>query len=703
MSVRSRLIAIFTSVLVIAILTPMTSHAALPGVLSFTPSTLLFYDQGVGTTSAPQTIIIQSHLGPVHIEADTGSISPGSDFELASSDCANRILGPEETCTIAIQFHPLSEGMKTGTLTIHSDAGNNGVIMLRGGGSSSSLRASIDGQTCGEPCLFEFGAQSVGTESEAMIVGVTVSGLDPVRMARASTFLDGDHRDHFTVTSECDGLTLEPSESCNVSIRFKPRWTGWFGRVTLSFLSDALSSPQVYLEAQTIGPNSAPQDVTGTAAFRKARLSWSPVSGAVGYIVLSRDGREIGRTSDTYCDITDLLDDADYSFAVKALNQWAAGPRSAFVSIRTLPDLATATLTPAASHVSAGQTVTMSAAGSTSLSGRPVTYEWDPGTGSFSPGGPTWSGVFNTPGTKTIRVRATSATGQSDIATANLEVLPDVATARLTPATSAFLTGQTASLSATASTSLSGRPVTFEWDPGTGFFTSGEATWSGTWNTPGTRTIRVRVTSPTGQSDIASAAVEIFPASPRQPGISINGGLPYTNSPDVSLSLGWPDWSTRVRLSNDGGFTPSTFSELAPDLNWKMDDTVDGTYTKIVYARYVGQDNSESITYFDDVIFDNTPPELTAVSASPRKAGAASATATVQNRKRSWTIRTQAKDNRTGVSALQASAKRSAGSAQTVAYQKKAKVTVKSNRALWVRVQDGAGNWTPWKKAKIKR
>ncbi len=371
--------------------------------------------------------------------------------------------------------------------------------------------------------------------------------------------------------------------------------------------------------------------------------------------------------------------------------------------INVVADQPTARLTPATSQVVTGQTVDLSAATSTSLSGKPLTFEWDPGTGTFTPGGPTWTGHWNTPGTQTIRVRATSATGQKDTATAVINVVADQPTARLTPATSQVVTGQTVDLSAAASTSLSGKSLTFEWDPGTGTFTPGGPTWTGHWNTPGTQTIRVRATSATGLVNVATAVVQVFPASPRTAGISINGGLPYTNSPVVTLSLGWPELSEKVRLSNDGGFARASLKDLASELNWRLDDSVGGKFTKIVYARFVDSSNKESGTYLDDVIFDNDPPTRTAVSASPVSHQVAATAQTVGIRQQRWVIRSRAKDNRTGVTALRISAKKSSGPAQqTVAYKKKVLVLIRPKKAIWVQAQDGATNWTPWTRAKIK-
>ena len=705
---------------------PQAGHASTPGQLSFSPNQLMFSDQSPGTSSTSQSSVV-TNVGssPVHIEqdpvwlpADYGSVTSPLEFDV-STDCAGTTLAGGQSCTVTVTFRPTLRGKQTGVLRLYSDADNqeSGITLL-GNASLSKVTPTTDDWACDHiaGCMIPF-STFVGTSSKPIDVTLTVDGNSPVEFADRAFDVQEEYAHELKATSTCDGVTLNRDEDCILTVWFAPASVGRRGLITVTANSNAVG----FYRAATLlaegkeptqppgTPPEAPTDLRTASALTSVQISWTPASTPPGgsqesfRVVAEPSGRTCS-TSTNSCIVPRLNAETEYTFAVTAYNDWGGSPVAASVHASTLQDLATARISPPSSQVLTGQSVELSAAASTSLSGKPVTFEWDPGTGTFTPGGPTWTGIWNSPGTHTIRVRATSPTGQKDTATAVIDVLPDKPTARVTPATSQIITGQSVELSAAASTSLSGKPVTFEWDPGTGTFTPGGPTWTGIWNSPGTHTIRVRATSPTGLTDVATAVVQVFPSSPRTAGISINGGLPYTNSPVVTLSLGWPEFSERVRLSNDGGFARDSLKDLASEVQWRLDDSIDGKYTKIVYARFVNSSNKESGTYLDDIIFDNDPPTLRAVSATPLSQQAAATAQAAGPRQQRWVIRSRAKDNRTGVTALRVSVKKSSGSGQqTVAYKKKAFVSIRPKKAIWVKVQDGATNWTPWRRAKINR
>ncbi len=722
----ARTIVVAATGLALLSVVPQAGHASTPGQLSFSPNQLMFSDQSPGTSSTSQSSVVTNVGGsPVHIDqdpvwlpADSGSVTSPLEFDV-STDCAGATLAGGQSCTVTVTFRPTLRGKQTGVLRLYSDADNqeSGITLL-GNASLSKVTPTTDDWACDHiaGCMIPF-STFVGTSSKPIDVTLTVDGNSPVEFADKAFDVQEGYAHELKATSTCDGVTLNPDEDCILTVWFAPASVGRRGLITVTANSNAVG----FYRAATLlaegkeptqppgTPPEAPTDLRTASALTSVQISWTPASTPPGgsqqsfRVVAEPSGRTCS-TSTNSCTVRRLDAETEYTFTVTAYNDWGGSPATPSIHASTLQDLATARITPTNSQVLAGQNAELSAAQSTSLSGKPVTFEWDPGTGTFTPGGPTWTGQWNTPGTHTIRVRVTSSTGQQDTATAVIDVLADQPTARLTPATSHVVTGQNVELSAAASTSLSGKPVTFEWDPGTGTFTPGGPTWTGQWNTPGTHTIRVRVTSSTGQQDVATAVVQAFPSSLRTTGISINGGLPYTNSSVVTLSLGWPALSQQVRLSNDGGFARGSLKDLASELEWRLDDSVGGKFTKIVYARFVDSSNHESGTYLDDIIFDNDPPTLTAVSASPLSRQAAATAQTAGTRQQRWVIRSRAKDNRTGVTALRVSLKKSSGAAQqSVAYKKKALVLIRPRKAIWVQVQDGATNWSPWTRAKIKR
>lgn len=126
-----------------------------------------------------------------------------------------------------------------------------------------------------------------------------------------------------------------------------------------------------------------------------------------------------------------------------------------------------------------------------------------------------------------------------------------------------------------------------------------------------------KATSDSGLSGSTTFFTKVVPAPlpGRQIGISINNGARYANSSDVTLNLVWPDGTTKIFVSNDGGFAPGTVSEfdLQYTIPWVLPPQAVIPLPSIVYARF---DNNLETYYFDDIIVDSISPILTYVSSS---------------------------------------------------------------------------------------
>ena len=195
-------------------------------------------------------------------------------------------------------------------------------------------------------------------------------------------------------------------------------------------------------------------------------------------------------------------------------------------------------------------------------------------------------------------------------------------------------------------------------------------------------------------------AIRLSPP-PGEPGVSIKNGDSYTNSKQVTLNLVWPEYATAVRISNDGGFVASkiTTKDLAASIDWELDDSVKGVYTKVVYVRFNGVADTTK-TYTDDIILDTTAPTIE------------TSTATVVSSSIDFSLK--ATDDITGVNKVQIR-----NGAQTVTKDYATKVSVpladlslsvspqslsvSSNgvrksaaTSTEIRVSDNAGNWTGW-------
>ena len=321
-----------------------------------------------------------------------------------------------------------------------------------------------------------------------------------------------------------------------------------------------------------------------------------------------------------------------------------------------------------------------------------------------------FEGVF-TPrsiGNMTIQMRVTWSDGSTVTSSGVFTATADAASAGIartlslagTAATGPVLTGSNVYLSAATSTATSGYFSKFEWDlDGDGAYEidgGSQKTISATFATPGVKTVGVRVTSRGGSSSTTAMTIEARQSPPSgEPGVSINDGGTATNSKVVSLNLAWPEYATEARISNDGGFAQSKTKTvpLSALVDWELDDSVKGIFTKVVYVRFNGSGIDNTKTYSDDIILDITAPTINSSTA-------VATTSKID-------VKVDATDDITGVEKIEidnGSKIVSKDYSKTVEVSlseigmavSAASVAKASTQSLQVRVRDGAGNWTKW-------
>jgi hypothetical protein len=319
---------------------------------------------------------------------------------------------------------------------------------------------------------------------------------------------------------------------------------------------------------------------------------------------------------------------------------------------------------------------------------------------------------FNSTGTYSVKVTATYDDASTDEATGVVKVVADAVTAAVTKTlsgggaadTSNELTDRTVYLSAGSSTSLSGVLSKYEWDldgDGTYEVDGGTtSTRSTSFATSGSKTVGVRVTSRGGSTGTATKSIDVRKSPPSgEPGVSIIDGASYTNSKSVKLNLVWPEYATEVRISNDGGFAASKTQtkDLAASVDWELDDSVKGVYTKVVYVRFNGVADTTK-TYSDDIILDTTAPTIETSSASVASS--------------SVDVSLKATDDITGVDKVEL---KSGSSTVMKDYAANLSVPVKDlgltvssasvtklgTSSIEIRVSDKAGNWSAYKSLSV--
>jgi Putative Ig domain len=128
-----------------------TSTTAAPAV-SFTPTSLTFAAQAIGTTSPPQSITI-ANAGNASLfinSAATRGANP-LDFTQVSDGCSGLTLPAGGTCSVSITFSPTASGTRSATFILTDNAANSPqTVPITGTGTGTNPPLAIDSRffTC---------------------------------------------------------------------------------------------------------------------------------------------------------------------------------------------------------------------------------------------------------------------------------------------------------------------------------------------------------------------------------------------------------------------------------------------------------------------------------------------------------------------------------------------------------------------------
>jgi len=221
----------------------------------------------------------------------------------------------------------------------------------------------------------------------------------------------------------------------------------------------------------------------------------------------------------------------------------------------------------------------------------------------------------------------------------------------------------------------------------------------------GPHRIRARWLAPSGEWIVAETRIYVG----MEPGISILDGAEFTNRFDVSVSLIAPVGSAGAILSNDGGFRsnprvitfgPVVEPRLPLEYEWTLAQADQGRGARLVYVRFVDGNGNvlRDHSSFDDIIYDSLPPVLNEAVLSEEPSAVSGRKAPPQ-----ITLQLKASDNRSGVARMQLSRgeKASSRGALTLKYAPRRNIP-RAGGPVWVRVQDKAGNWSPWRRSVVK-
>jgi len=129
----------------------MAAPAAASAAVTFTPTSLTFASQAIGTTSPPQTITA-TNSGDQSLFFNNVALSGDSlDFTIGTDDCIGTTLAAGASCSISVTFSPTTTGTRTADVVYTDNALNSPQsVPLTGTGSGTPPPLAINDQffTC---------------------------------------------------------------------------------------------------------------------------------------------------------------------------------------------------------------------------------------------------------------------------------------------------------------------------------------------------------------------------------------------------------------------------------------------------------------------------------------------------------------------------------------------------------------------------
>jgi hypothetical protein len=185
--------------------------------LTFTPTTLSFGTQAVGTTSAGKSLTVKNNSTS---SLTLTTIATSGDFSATGSGtvpcAANLVLAASATCTLNVTFSPAlgSSGTINGAVVITDNATVNQQILDAKGTSALPLRLA--------PTTLTFAAQTVATTSAAQTVTLTNNLSTSVSPSITGS---GDYAAAPGGSTPCTS-TLGANAHCTFVVSFTPSAVG---------------------------------------------------------------------------------------------------------------------------------------------------------------------------------------------------------------------------------------------------------------------------------------------------------------------------------------------------------------------------------------------------------------------------------------------------------------------------------------------
>lgn len=206
--------------------------------LTVSNSSLYFGKVAPGNTSQQTFTLKNTGNVSVSIGNIGGDNSLNSPFSFASS-CSNRVLSPNASCLLRINFRPTELGSYYDTFNLpHDSIGGEKILTVSG--LSAAPRLELDQES------LDFRFVNRG-QTETLFV--TVKNRGNGSLILGSIGQTNSLAAPFSLSGDCSQAAIEPNGSCTFSVLFRPNRTGDFTD-SFSLPSNDPSSPLLTMEVQ---------------------------------------------------------------------------------------------------------------------------------------------------------------------------------------------------------------------------------------------------------------------------------------------------------------------------------------------------------------------------------------------------------------------------------------------------------------------
>jgi len=214
----------------------------------WTPTSLVFPDQRLGTRSVQQVAILTSETPQPLVVTGVSLAGDSRDFVIGRDTCAGSTLAGSADCEVEISFVPRVLGDRNANVTVTDAASNSHVLHVHGVGIGPVVRA--------EPSVLDFGPLRVGSVSQDW-QEITLRNTGTVLLRISEVRSSND----FIVNPTCS--SVDAGKACSILVKFSPQRLGTI-ETEIAVVDDASGSPHT-ITVRGIG--TAPLLSVATATF----------------------------------------------------------------------------------------------------------------------------------------------------------------------------------------------------------------------------------------------------------------------------------------------------------------------------------------------------------------------------------------------------------------------------------------------------